>query len=160
MNYKEVASKILKANGTTCLIHQFSYNMFNRWSEEEGLHTVHKEEGIGSIAFSPLAQGMLTNKYLHGIPEDSRAKKVSSRFLNEKDITEEKLNKIRKLDEVARGRGQTLAEMALSWILRKDTVNTVLIGASKAEQILDNVKIIDNLSFSDEELKKIEQILA
>ena len=153
------ASKILKANGTPCLIHQFSYSMFNRWSEDEGLHAVHKEEGIGSIAFSPLAQGMLTNKYLHGIPEDSRAKKVSSRFLHEKDITEEKLNKIRRLNELAQERGQTLAEMALSWVLRKDAVNTVLIGASKAEQILDNVKIVDNLSFSDEELKRIGEIL-
>ncbi|MDV4150721.1 L-glyceraldehyde 3-phosphate reductase [Clostridium sp. AL.422] len=154
------ASKILKANGTPCLIHQFSYNMFNRWSEVEGLHEVHKEEGIGSIAFSPLAQGMLTNKYLHGIPEDSRAKKVTARFLQEKDITEEKLNKIRKLNEIAERRGQTLAEMALSWVLRKDAVTTVLIGASKVEQILDNVKIIDNLNFSDEELNEIEGILS
>ena len=154
------ASKILKANGTPCLIHQFSYNMFNRWSEDEGLHDVHKEEGIGSIAFSPLAQGMLTNKYFHGIPEDSRAKKESSVFLHEKDITEEKLNKVRSLNEVAKRRGQTLAEMALAWVLRKDIVNSVLIGASKVEQILDNVKIIDNLNFSEEELKEIEEILA
>lgn len=153
------ASKILKANGTPCLIHQFSYNMLNRWSEEEGLHDVHKEEGIGSIAFSPLAQGMLTNKYLNGIPEDSRAKKVSSKFLNEKDITEEKLNVIRKLNIIAERRGQTLAQMALSWVLRKDTVTTVLIGASKVKQIVDNVKIIENLNFSDEELNEIEKIL-
>lgn len=153
------ASKILKANGTPCLIHQFSYNMLNRWSEEEGLHDVHKEEGIGSIAFSPLAQGMLTNKYLNGIPEDSRAKKVSSKFLNEKDITEEKLNVIRKLNVIAERRGQTLAQMALSWVLRKDTVTTVLIGASKVKQIVDNVKIIENLNFSDEELNEIEKIL-
>lgn len=153
------ASKILKANGTPCLIHQFSYSMFNRWSEEEGLHAVHKEEGMGSIAFSPLAQGMLTNKYLHGIPENSRAKKESSVFLNEKDITEEKLNKIRKLNELAEERGQTLAEMALAWVIRKDIVNTVLIGASNPEQILDNVKIIENLSFSEEELNKIDEIL-
>lgn len=153
------ASKILKANGTPCLIHQFSYNMFNRWSEEEGLHDIHKEEGIGSIAFSPLAQGMLTNKYLNGIPEDSRAKKVSSKFLNEKDITEEKLNVIRKLNVIAERRGQTLAQMALSWVLRKDTVTTVLIGASKVKQIVDNVKIIENLNFSDEELNEIEKIL-
>lgn len=154
------ASKILKANGTPCLIHQFRYSMFSRWSEEEGLHQVHKDEGIGSIAFSPLAQGMLTNKYLHGIPEDSRAKKASSRFLHEEDITEEKLSVIRKLNEIADRRGQTLAEMALSWVLRKDAVTTVLIGASKASQILDNVKIIDNLNFSDEELKKLDEILA
>lgn len=161
-HHKELkeASKILKANGTPCLIHQFRYNMFSRLSEEEGLNEVHKEEGIGSIAFSPLAQGMLTNRYLKGIPEDSRAKKVSSRFLHEEDITEEKINVIRKLNEIAEERGQTLAAMALSWILRKDAVNTVLIGASKASQILDNVRIVDNLSFSDEELKKIDEILA
>ncbi|MCR1950638.1 MULTISPECIES: L-glyceraldehyde 3-phosphate reductase [unclassified Clostridium] len=153
------ASKILKANGTPCLIHQFSYSMFNRWSEVEGLHDVHKEEGIGSIAFSPLAQGLLTDKYLHGIPEDSRAKKVSSKFLNEKDITEEKLEKIRQLNNIAGERGQTLAQMALAWVLRNDVVTTVLIGASKAEQIVDNKNIINNLSFSDKELESIESIL-
>lgn len=154
------ASKILKANGTPCLIHQFRYSMFSRWSEEEGLHEVHKEEGIGSIAFSALAQGMLTNRYLQGIPEDSRAKKVSSSFLQEEDITEEKLTVIRELNEIANGRGQTLAEMALSWVLRRDAVTTVLIGASKTSQILDNVKIVGNLSFSDEELNEIDKILS
>jgi L-glyceraldehyde 3-phosphate reductase len=153
------ASKILKENGTSCLIHQFSYNMFNRWSEVEGLHDVHKEEGIGSIAFSPLAQGLLTNKYLHGIPEDSRAKKVSSKFLNEKDITAEKLEKIIQLNDIAGERGQTLAQMALAWVLRNDAVTTVLIGASKAEQIVDNKNIINNLSFSVKELEIIEEIL-
>lgn len=153
------ASKILKENGTPCLIHQFSYNMFNRWSEVEGLHDVHKEEGIGSIAFSPLAQGLLTNKYLNGIPEDSRAKKVSSKFLNEKDITAEKLEKIIQLNDIAGERGQTLAQMALAWVLRNDAVTTVLIGASKAEQIVDNKNIINNLSFSVKELEIIEEIL-
>ncbi|MBS5884445.1 MAG: L-glyceraldehyde 3-phosphate reductase [Clostridium sp.] len=153
------ASRILKENGTPCLIHQFSYSMFNRWSEVEGLHDVHKEEGIGSIAFSPLAQGLLTNKYLHGIPEDSRAKKVSSKFLNEKDITAEKLEKIRQLNNIAGERGQTLAQMALAWVLRNDAVTTVLIGASKAEQIVDNKNIINNLSFSGKELEIIEEIL-
>lgn len=153
------ASRILKENGTPCLIHQFSYSMFNRWSEVEGLHDVHKEEGIGSIAFSPLAQGLLTNKYLHGIPEDSRAKKVSSKFLNEKDITAEKLEKIRQLNNIAGERGQTLAQMALAWVLRNDAVTTVLIGASKAEQIVDNKNIINNLSFSVKELEIIEEIL-
>ncbi|WP_460293191.1 L-glyceraldehyde 3-phosphate reductase [Clostridium tertium] len=153
------ASKILKENGTPCLIHQFSYNMFNRWSEVEGLHDVHKEEGIGSIAFSPLAQGLLTNKYLNGIPEDSRAKKVSSKFLNEKDITSEKLEKIIQLNDIAGERGQTLAQMALAWVLRNDAVTTVLIGASKAEQIVDNKNIINNLSFSVKELEIIEEIL-
>ena len=153
------SSKILKENGTPCLIHQFSYNMFNRWSEVEGLHDVHKEEGIGSIAFSPLAQGLLTNKYLNGIPEDSRAKKVSSKFLNEKDITSEKLEKIIQLNDIAGERGQTLAQMALAWVLRNDAVTTVLIGASKAEQIVDNKNIINNLSFSVKELEIIEEIL-
>ena len=153
------ASRILKENGTPCLIHQFSYSMFNRLSEVEGLHDVHKEEGIGSIAFSPLAQGLLTNKYLHEIPEGSRAKKVSSKFLNEKDITAEKLDKIRKLNDIAGERGQTLAQMALAWVLRNDAVTTVLIGASKAEQIVDNKNIINNLSFSVKELEIIEEIL-
>ncbi|WP_291651010.1 aldo/keto reductase [Clostridium sp.] len=153
------ASRILKENGTPCLIHQFSYSMFNRLSEVEGLHDVHKEEGIGSIAFSPLAQGLLTNKYLHGIPEDSRAKKVNSKFLNEKDITAEKIEKIRQLNYIAQKRGQTLAQMALAWVLRNDAVTTVLIGASKPEQIVDNKNIINNLSFSDKELESIEEIL-
>lgn len=153
------ASKILKENKTPCLIHQFSYSMFNRWSEVEGLHEVHREEGIGSIAFSPLAQGVLTNKYLKGIPEDSRAKKISSRFLNEKDITTEKINKLMELNKIAESRNQSLAQMALAWVLRDDLVTTVLIGASKPEQIIDNKNIINNLVFSGREIEMIEAIL-
>ena len=153
------ASKILKENGTPCLIHQFSYSILNRWSEQDNLHETHKEEGIGSIAFSPLAQGLLTNKYIDGIPEGSRAKKESSIFLNEKDITKEKIEKIIALNEIAKKRNQSLAQMALAWVLRKDEVTTVLIGASKKEQIIDNVKIIEKLEFSDEELEKINDIV-
>uniref|UniRef100_UPI00262B9DB8 aldo/keto reductase n=1 Tax=Clostridium sp. TaxID=1506 RepID=UPI00262B9DB8 len=130
-----------------------------RWSEVEGLHDVHKEEGIGSIAFSPLAQGVLTNRYIDGVPEDSRARKTTSKFLYEDDLTKEKINKVMRLNEVAKERNQTLAQMALSWVLRKDKVTTVLIGVSKSEQILNNKEIVHNLEFTDEELEMIEKIL-
>lgn len=154
------ASRILKANGTPCLIHQFRYNMFDRWSEVEGLHDVHKEEGIGSIAFSPLAQGVLTNRYIDGVPEDSRARKITSKFLHEDDLTKEKINKVMRLNEIAKKRNQTLAQMALAWVLRKDKVTTVLIGASKAEQILNNKEIVHKLDFTDKELEIIESIIS
>lgn len=154
------ASRILKANGTPCLIHQFRYNMFDRWSEVEGLHDVHKEEGIGSIAFSPLAQGVLTNRYIDGVPEDSRARKITSKFLHEDDLTKEKINKVMRLNEIAKDRNQTLAQMALAWVLRKDKVTTVLIGASKAEQILSNKEIVHKLDFTDKELEIIESIIS
>ena len=154
------ASQILKANGTPCLIHQFSYNMFNRTFEINELNKVHEEEGIGSIAFSPLAQGVLTNKYLNGVPEDSRAKKVSSVFLNEKDITADKLEKINALNEIAKNRNQSLAQMALSWVIREDKVTSVLIGASRKSQIIDNSQIVNNLTFTVEELENIEKILS
>ena len=111
----------------------------------------------GIIAFSPLAQGLLTNRYLNGIPEDSRVK-TDGRFLNEGLITEEKLDKVRALNEIAKERGQTLAEMALSWVLKDGVVTSVLIGASKSSQILDNIKALENTSFSTEELKKIDDI--
>lgn len=153
------AAQILKDNGTPCLIHQFSYNMFNRTFEINELNKVHEEEGIGSIAFSPLAQGVLTNKYLNGVPDDSRAKKVTSVFLNEKDITEEKIEKIKALNEIAKERNQSLAQMALSWVIREDKVTSVLIGASRSEQIIDNAQIVNNLSFTSEELEKIERII-
>ncbi|WP_328587792.1 L-glyceraldehyde 3-phosphate reductase [Konateibacter massiliensis] len=150
------ASEILKANHTPCIIHQPRYNMFNRWVED-GLLDVLEEEGIGSIAFCPLAQGLLTDKYIHGIPEGSRATK--SVFLHESDVTEEVIQKVVKLNEIAVSRGQTLAQMALSWVLRGDRVTTVLIGASKVKQIEDNVQIINKLDFSAEELSAIEAIL-
>lgn len=151
------AAAILKENGTPLLIHQPSYSMFNRWVETDGLLDTLKEIGAGCICFSPLAQGLLTDKYLHGIPEGSRA--TRNHFLKESSITPEVIAKISALNTLAAERGQTLAEMALSWVLRKDRVTTVLIGASKAEQIEDNVKIVEHLDFTDEELTAIETIL-
>lgn len=151
------AVQILRENGTPCLIHQMKYSMFNR-APENGLLAVLKEEGVGSIAFCPLAQGLLTDKYLHGIPEGSRATK--SVFLHESDVTPQVIDKVSRLNEVAARRGQTLAQMALSWVLRENQVTTVLIGASKVKQIEDNVKIIGHLDFSEEEILTIEKILA
>ena len=160
-NYKAAetrkAAEILKANNTPLLIHQPSYSMFNRWVEEDGLLDTLQEIGAGCICFSPLAQGVLTDKYLHGIPEGSRA--TRNHFLKSSAITPEVINKVTLLNEIAAGRGQTLAQLALSWVLRKDRVTTVLIGASKVEQIEDNVKIIDKLDFSEDELNAIEKIL-
>ena len=152
------AIKILKELGTPLLIHQPRYNMFDRWIED-GLQDVLEEHGVGSIAFSPLAQGLLTNKYLQGIPEDSRASKDSSPFLHPSDITEEKLSKIRRLNEIAKERGQSLAQMALAWVLRGGRVTSALVGVSRVSQIEDNVKALDNLEFSEEELKRIDEIL-
>lgn len=152
------AAKILKANGTPLLIHQPRYSMLDRWVEKDGLLDTLEEIGAGCICFSPLAQGVLTDKYLHGIPEGSRA--TRNHFLKESNITPELVAKVSRLNDLAGQRGQTLAEMALSWVLRKDRVTTVLIGASRVEQINDNVKIIEKLHFSDEELLLIEKILA
>ena len=150
------AVQILRENKTPCLIHQMKYSMFNRMPEN-GLLDVLEEEGVGSIAFCPLAQGLLTDKYLNGIPEGSRATK--SVFLHESDVTPEVIEKVSKLNQVAAKRGQTLAQMALSWVLRGNHVTTVLIGASKVKQIEDNVKIIGKLDFAAEELQEIEAIL-
>lgn len=152
------AARILKELGTPLLIHQPRYNMLDRWIED-GLQDVLDEHGVGSIVFSPLAQGLLTNKYLAGIPEDSRAKKESSPFLHEKDITEELLRKLHALNEIAQERGQSLAQMALAWVLRGGRVTSALIGASRVSQLDDNVKVLDNLEFSEEELQRIEEIL-
>lgn len=152
------AYEILKQLGTPFVIHQPSYSMFNRWIEEGGLKEYANEKGIGLIAFSPLAQGMLTNRYLDGIPADSRAGRHKSPFLTESSITEDKLLKIRALNEIALQRGQTLAQMALAWVLRKELVTSVLIGASKKEQVIENVKILENLDFSEEELAAIDKI--
>lgn len=151
------AAKILKSLGTPCLIHQPSYSMFNRWVEDGLLQTL-KEEGIGCIAFSPLAQGLLTDKYLGGIPEGSRASKAHG-FLKPAHITNDKLDKVRKLNEVAKSRGQTLAQLALAWVLRHDSMTSVLIGASKVSQIEDAVGALNRLDFSTEELNQIEAIL-
>jgi L-glyceraldehyde 3-phosphate reductase len=152
------ALSVLKDLGTPCVIHQFSYSMLNRCIEYDGLLDLLEGEGVGSIAFCPLSQGMLTNKYLKGIPTDSRAG-GSSDFLKTEDITEEKLDKIRRLNDMALSRNQSLAQMALSWVLRKERLSSVLIGASRVSQIEENVKSIENLDFSDFELKMIDEIL-
>lgn len=151
------AAKLLKENGTPLLIHQPSYSMLNRWIEADGLLDTLEEVGAGCICFSPLAQGVLTDKYLHGIPAGSRA--ARNHFLKESNITPELITKVSKLNNLAENRGQTLAEMALSWVLRKNRVTTVLIGASRVEQISDNVKIIEKLDFTEDELTSIEKIL-
>lgn len=151
------AAKMLRELGTPCLIHQPVYSMFNRWVELELLNTL-KEEGIGCIPFSPLAQGLLTNKYLSGIPEGSRASKAHG-FLKPAHITDDKLAKVNKLNEIAQSRGQTLAQMALAWVLRHESMTSVLIGASKVEQIDDAVGTLNRLDFSSDELHQIELIL-
>jgi len=151
------ASKILKSLGAPCLIHQPQYSMFERWVEDGLLDTL-KEEGIGCIAFSPLAQGLLTDKYLGGIPAGSRASKAHG-FLRPAHLTDEKLNKVRQLNELAQSRGQTLAQMALAWVLRHEAMTSVLIGASKVQQIEDAVATLLHLDFSTEELQQIETTL-
>lgn len=153
----ERAIEILHKMGVKMLIHQPAYSMLNRWVED-GLLDVLAEKRVGSIAFSPLAQGMLTDKYLGGIPKDSRAGGASV-FLSEKNITEEILNKTKNLNEIAKKRGQTLAQMALAWVLRGGKITSVLIGASSLNQIKENVEILDNLEFSQDELNQIEEIL-
>lgn len=155
----EKAYGILKQQGTPFVIHQPSYSMLNRWMEEDGLKDYLYEKGIGCIAFSPLAQGILTGKYLKGIPKDSRIGNGKSPYLHKSDITPEKLEKVRALDQLAKERNQTLTQMALSWILRDGKVTSVLIGASRPEQIIENLKALDNIAFSEEELRKIEEIL-
>jgi L-glyceraldehyde 3-phosphate reductase len=151
------AIAILKRLGTPCLIHQPKYSMFERWVEG-GLLDVLEKDGVGCIPFSPLAQGLLTNKYLHGIPEDSRAAK-STGFLQLDQVTDQRVSQARKLNEIAKQRGQTLAEMALAWLLKDPRVTSVLIGASRPEQLADSLKCLNNIVFSPEELTKIEEIL-
>jgi L-glyceraldehyde 3-phosphate reductase len=151
------AAQILRDLGTPCLIHQPSYSMFNRWVED-GLLEVLAEEGIGSIVFSPLAQGLLTKKYLHGIPDDSRAASDTG-FLKADRITDEVLAQVRGLQEIAQARGQSLAQMAIAWVLRHEVVTSALIGASKVSQIEEIVAALDNLAFTEEELVAIEVIL-
>ncbi|UMB54955.1 L-glyceraldehyde 3-phosphate reductase [Lutibacter sp. A64] len=151
------AFKILKELGTPCLIHQPRYSMLDRWVED-GLLNLIEKEGVGAIAFSPLAQGMLTDKYLNGFPEDSRAIK-DGRYLKTEQINKQ-LSKIKKLNEIALKREQSLAQMAISWILKDNRITSVLIGASKTAQILDSLKAIDNTTFSKEELTAIETILS
>jgi L-glyceraldehyde 3-phosphate reductase len=150
------AVKILNELGTPCLIHQPSYNMLNRWVESDGLLDTLEEEGVGSIAFTPLAQGILTKKYLNGIPEGSRATQGKSLF--ESMLTDSALNSVRALNEMAEARGQTLAQMALAWVLRGGRVTTALIGASKPSQVLDCAGVVSNLDFTGDDLKRIDEI--
>jgi len=153
----EKASAILKELKCPFIINQNRYSIFDRTIENNGLKKSAREKGKGIIAFSPLAQGTLTNKYLNGIPEDSRIK-VDGRFLKEDILTEKKLGQIRRLNDIALNRGQTLAQMALSWVLKDGDVTSVLIGASKPSQIIENVGIVHKVEFSEEELKMIDSI--
>jgi L-glyceraldehyde 3-phosphate reductase len=155
----EAAITILNRLGTPCLIHQPKYSMFDRWVEG-GLLDVLGDNGVGCIPFSPLAQGLLTNKYLKGIPEGSRAASHRGNGAIEEDaITDEKITKVIKLNDLALKRGQNLAQMALSWILKDDRITSVLIGVSKPEQVTDSIKCLENISFSKEELEIINAIL-
>ncbi|MBS6268277.1 MAG: L-glyceraldehyde 3-phosphate reductase [Tannerella sp.] len=151
------AISVLKEMKVPCLIHQARYSMFDRWVEPELLQLL-DENGIGMIAFSPLAQGLLTNKYLHGIPENSRAAK-STGHLRSDQVTEDKIAKIKLLNDLAEQRGQTLAEMALAWLLKDNRVTSVIIGASSVTQLKDNLKALDNAEFTPDELCEIEGIL-
>jgi len=151
------AIKILNELGTPCLIHQPKYSMFER-SPEDGLLDLLGKEKVGCIPFSPLAQGLLTNKYLHGIPNNSRAAKPTG-FLQTNAITPERLNQIVKLNEIASNRDQSLAQMALAWVLKNKSVTSVLVGASSAAQLKDSIKTLDHLAFDENELHQIEQIL-
>jgi L-glyceraldehyde 3-phosphate reductase len=151
------AIDMLESMGTHCLIHQPKYSMFERWVEG-GLLDVLESRGVGCIPFSPLAQGLLTDKYLKGIPADSRAARPTG-FLKRDDITPERLEKIRRLNDIAVERGQSLAQMALAWLLKDPRVTSVLIGASKPSQLADSLKCLDKLAFFAEELKAIETVL-
>ncbi|MEP6683213.1 MAG: L-glyceraldehyde 3-phosphate reductase [Parafilimonas sp.] len=151
------AIEILKSLGTPCLIHQPKYSMFVRWVED-GLLDVLENNGVGCIAFSPLAQGLLTNRYLKGIPEDSRAAK-STGFLQTSEVTEEKIAKVKQLNQLAQKRNQSLAQMALAWLLKDERITSVLIGASSVEQLSNNLASLNNLDFSKDELASIENIL-
>ena len=160
-NYKpDQAAKmfaLLKELGTPCLIEQPSYNLLNRWIED-GLTDVLRENGVGCIVFVPLAQGLLTGKYLNGIPADSRAVR-DPRFLKPSGISEDQLFKIRKLNDIAESRGQKLSQMALSWCLRDEVVTSALIGASRPEQVIENIGAVQNLTFTEDELRAIDEAL-
>ena len=153
------AAEILRDLGTPLLIHQPRYNMFDRWVEEDGLLDTLEKAGSGSIVFSPLAQGLLTDRYLGGFPDDSRAVR-DARYFKTSQITEERLQKVKSLNDIAQRRGQSLAQMAVAWLLIDPRVTSILIGASKAEQIDDNVGALKNLVFSAEELKEIRNIIS
>jgi L-glyceraldehyde 3-phosphate reductase len=148
------AVNILNELGTPCLIHQPSYSMLNRWVEDDGLLDTLEEMGIGAIPFSPLAQGMLTNKYLNGIPEGSRA--IQGKSIREGHLSEENIRRIKGLNEIAKERGQSLAQMAIAWVLKDHRITTALIGASSVSQLENSYGALGNLTFSEEELKKID----
>lgn len=148
------AAAILKSLGTPCLIHQPSYSIINRWVEKDGLKDTLQELGMGSIAFTPLAQGMLTDKYLNGIPDGSRATQEKS--LKPSFLSEGAINSIRTLNAIAEKRGQSLAQMAIAWVLRGGGITSALIGASRPEQVIQCAGAIDNLEFTDEELAEID----
>ena len=152
------AAQILRSLGTPLLIHQPKYSMFERWVEEK-LIDVLRAEGVGGIAFSPLAQGLLTNRYLGGVPDDSRAGKTGT-FLRREQVTDQVLARVNALNTIAQQRGQTLAQMALAWVLRHPEITSALIGASKVSQIDDAVHALDAGAFSDDELRAIEAALA
>ena len=151
------AVAILKEMGVNCLIHQPKYSMFNRWVED-GLLDVLEETGIGCIPFSPLEQGLLTDKYLKGIPVGSRAYKPTG-FLKVEDVTKQRISKAKRLNEIAKKRNQSLAQMAIAWLLKDPRITSVLIGVSTVEQLDDNIKTLSNLNFSEADLKKIEAVL-
>ena len=151
------AAAVLRSLGTPCLIHQPKYSLFER-NIEGGLLDVLGKEGIGCIAFCPLAQGLLTDRYLHGIPPDSRAGKPRT-FLKKEDVTEDRMAQVRALTELARARGQSVAQMALAWVLRDSRMASALVGASRVEQVEQNIAALDNANFSTAELQKIEKIL-
>lgn len=153
----EFAYRYLEERDVHCLLYQGRYNLFNREPEEQGILQQAKENGTGFIAFSPLAQGLLTNRYLNGIPEDSRIARGG--FLKKEQLTEQVFNKIKALNEVAGSRGQTLAEMALAWVLKDDLVTSVIVGASSVKQLEDNLKVTENRKFSTDEIQRIGNIL-
>jgi L-glyceraldehyde 3-phosphate reductase len=151
------AVKILREMGTRLIIHQPNYNMLDRWVEK-GLLDVLSQEGVGAIVFSPLAQGILTNRYLDGIPEGSRAARKIS-YLRPDQIKADVVEKVRKLDGLAKKRGQSMAQMAIAWVLRQPAVTSALVGASSVEQMEDTISALKNLAFSAEELKMIDQVI-
>lgn len=152
------AFEILKSLGTPCLIHQPKYSMLDRWVEDGLLDTL-EQYGVGCIVFSPLAQGLLSGKYLQGIPEDSRAKNPTG-FLKESEVTERRIQQMRALNEIASARGQSLSQMAIAWLLKDERVTSVLVGVSREEQLLDNLGALNNLKFDTDELLAIEGVLA
>jgi L-glyceraldehyde 3-phosphate reductase len=152
-----IAYQMLKDNGVPCLINQSRYSMFDR-EVENGTLSLAAEYGVGFIAFSPLAQGLLTNKYLHGIPDDSRAAKATG-FLKKDQVTDDKIVIAQKLNEIAAERNQTLAQMALAWVLKDERVTSVIVGASSVKQLADNLKTIENLEFSDDEICRISSLI-